>query len=87
MGSSAYGIELPVFRNDREPTETSLFLKIPILMILPVFAVPTVFAWYRDHRRDLAEHCVGCGYNLTGNVSGVCPECGTPLDRPTSPIT
>jgi predicted RNA-binding Zn-ribbon protein involved in translation (DUF1610 family) len=18
-----------------------------------------------------------CGYNLTGNVSGVCPECGT----------
>ena len=21
-------------------------------------------------------HCA-CGYNLTGNVSGVCPECGT----------
>lgn len=21
--------------------------------------------------------CQGCGYNLTGNVSGVCPECGT----------
>jgi len=20
--------------------------------------------------------CGGCGYNLTGNVSGVCPECG-----------
>ena len=20
--------------------------------------------------------CVACGYNLTGNVSGVCPECG-----------
>jgi len=24
-------------------------------------------------------HCVRCGYNLTGNVSGVCPECGTPV--------
>jgi len=24
--------------------------------------------------------CRGCGYNLTGNTSGVCPECGTPLD-------
>ncbi len=23
--------------------------------------------------------CVECGYNLTGNVSGVCPECGTPV--------
>jgi len=22
--------------------------------------------------------CKGCGYNLTGNVSGICPECGRP---------
>lgn len=22
--------------------------------------------------------CPGCGYNLAGNVTGVCPECGTP---------
>jgi len=29
--------------------------------------------WYR--RRNSA--CLECGYNLTGNVSGVCPECGT----------
>jgi hypothetical protein len=21
--------------------------------------------------------CTSCGYNLTGNISGVCPECGT----------
>ena len=23
--------------------------------------------------------CPGCGYNLTGNVSGVCSECGRPI--------
>lgn len=23
--------------------------------------------------------CHVCGYDLTGNVSGVCPECGTPV--------
>lgn len=23
-----------------------------------------------------AAHCPGCGYCLTGNVSGTCPECG-----------
>jgi uncharacterized RDD family membrane protein YckC len=23
--------------------------------------------------------CLRCGYNLTGNVSGVCPECGCPI--------
>jgi hypothetical protein len=36
------------------------------------------------HRRDTqarrASHrCGQCGYDLTGNVSGVCPECGTPV--------
>ncbi len=25
--------------------------------------------------------CLKCGYNLTGNVSGVCPECGRKLER------
>jgi len=26
--------------------------------------------------------CVGCSYDLTGNVSGRCPECGTPVVSP-----
>jgi uncharacterized paraquat-inducible protein A len=25
---------------------------------------------------DDARACPGCGYNLTGNISGTCPECG-----------
>ena len=25
-------------------------------------------------------HCENCGYNLTGNVSGVCPECGEKVE-------
>lgn len=29
---------------------------------------------FRRRRRGL---CVKCGYNLSGNASGVCPECGT----------
>ncbi len=28
---------------------------------------------------DRTNQCRGCGYDLTGNVSGVCPECGTPV--------
>jgi hypothetical protein len=27
-------------------------------------------------RRQLHGQCPQCGYDLTGNVSGVCPECG-----------
>ena len=26
--------------------------------------------------RVRSNRCIACGYNLTGNVSGVCPECG-----------
>jgi hypothetical protein len=26
------------------------------------------------------QHCRECGYDLTGNVSGRCPECGTPTE-------
>jgi hypothetical protein len=29
--------------------------------------------------------CAKCGYNLTGNESGVCPECGTPCAPPAKP--
>lgn len=30
----------------------------------------------REEKRRSAGQCGRCGYNLTGNVSGVCPECG-----------
>ena len=56
------------------------------LPVLPAVAVPTVivavlwFRWDRPHelrrQRRAMGLCVRCGYDLTGNVSGVCPECG-----------
>ena len=30
--------------------------------------------------------CKTCGYDLTGNISGVCPECGTPLPPQARPL-
>lgn len=32
---------------------------------------------WRLRRRHLAGCCRKCGYDLTGNASGICPECGT----------
>ena len=34
----------------------------------------------RRRRRRRKGLCIKCGYNLTGNVSGVCPECGTTIE-------
>jgi hypothetical protein len=33
----------------------------------------------RRYRRQRQGCCLKCGYNLTGNVSGTCPECGRKL--------
>ncbi len=33
-------------------------------------------------RRWRASHCKVCSYDLTGNESGVCPECGTKIEKP-----
>lgn len=38
--------------------------------------VTIAFAWRRQPRTDQFRLCPGCGYNLTGNVTGRCPECG-----------
>jgi predicted RNA-binding Zn-ribbon protein involved in translation (DUF1610 family) len=38
-----------------------------------------VYARSRRYRRRRRGECLDCGYNLTGNVSGVCPECGTAI--------
>lgn len=35
-------------------------------------------------RRGLPT-CLGCGYDLTGNVSGVCPECGKSINALEAP--
>ena len=37
-------------------------------------------AW-RSARRRRPWECRKCGYNLTGNTSGVCSECGTPISE------
>jgi hypothetical protein len=51
---------------------------IPLWLPLAVFTVFTAAVWRRA-RRIPPGHCQVCGYNLTGNVSGICPECGTPI--------
>jgi membrane protein YqaA with SNARE-associated domain len=61
----------------------------PVLVVFIVIVasiVGTVTAWFvakatfkglrwRRVEYDGTE-CLHCGYNLTGNVSGTCPECG-----------
>ena len=64
----------PRFNIDRSRGE-NLFIHVPLPPVIVVLAAGTAFLWYHD-RRIPPGHCKKCGYNLTGNVSGICPECG-----------
>ena len=44
--------------------------------ILIAGASTILITWLSDARRRGKGLCSHCGYNLTGNVCGVCPECG-----------
>jgi hypothetical protein len=55
------------------------------LAIPPVLALlPVVVIWreYRAGKRREFGICAQCRYLLTGNVSGVCPECGARIAEP-----
>lgn len=62
-------------------------LQIPLWLWTPVMAVFTgaFFVGYRRQRRRLfksaTNRCVQCEYDLTGNESGTCPECGTAITQ------
>ncbi len=51
-------------------------IDVPIWMLAVLVAIPTAWLWWRDRRGIPPGHCQRCGYDLTGNVSGRCPECG-----------
>lgn len=50
---------------------------IPFWLVLIAVAIPTAWFSYRDYQlRPRRGFCDQCGYDLTGNTSGVCTECG-----------
>ena len=66
------------------PGYSLVWLTVPFWFLFALTAVlPAIWLWrWRRHRRatdDGMPHCPNCDYNLTGNVSGICPECGTPI--------
>jgi hypothetical protein len=61
-------------------------LEIPLWPMMVMFlAYPSVSLlrsrMMRRRFRAGAGLCITCGYELCGNTSGICPECGTMRDR------
>jgi hypothetical protein len=57
---------------------------LPLWIPIVLLALPTISAARKRRALRAASvrddpPCSHCGYSLTGNISGVCPECGTAL--------
>ncbi len=56
-------------------------IHLPLGVPLLLTAVATAILFRRDHcASPPAGHCRVCGYDLTGNESGFCSECGTKIE-------
>jgi len=60
--------------------EMEFLLRLPLWLPLVLFALYPTIAFVRGplrrHRRRKKGLCVKCGYDLTGNMTGICSECG-----------
>jgi hypothetical protein len=54
-------------------------LRVPLWVIVLGVGLPTAALFWLGRKRIKPGHCAKCQYDLRGNVSGVCPECGTPV--------
>ena len=52
------------------------YVIVPLYPFALVAALIAILCWHHFP----PGHCQKCGYNLTGNVSGICPECGEPCE-------
>ena len=87
IGGSAYmfaadrfGVGIIRFSSSRP---RGVHIRVPYVIAVPALALLPAVAGLRWRREALSRRrirsglCPACDYDLTGNVSGTCPECGT----------
>ncbi len=63
------------------PSRAALPASAPLWSFALLFlfgAAPGLWTYRRRRALRRAGHCQRCSYDLTGNISGRCPECGAP---------
>jgi len=86
IGALAYHYQRISLRTGQGPWIGAIWqFKVRYALLAVLFAIyPAVF-FIRGYRRRRANRqalrpCSQCGYDLQGNKSGVCPECGTAVE-------
>ena len=53
-----------------------LFIFVAVVLAYGLLLGIAIISWTRWMKNTLVGFCRQCGYNLKGNVTGRCPECG-----------
>jgi hypothetical protein len=71
---------LPVVRFDEWAGSVGNIVFFATFSVIPSYMLARwVYSRLRWSRtKDDGSVCIECGYDLTGNISGKCPECGYP---------
>ncbi len=64
------------WQNDWDGGQVLVARRVPLALALVPLGLRAT-RWVRRRRRRDHGLCVHCAYDLTGNASGVCPECGS----------
>lgn len=74
---SGYGVLVLIDGGFRQSVHIS-FSGWMLLIVVSIYPVIVFLLWpLRRRKRRRAGYCQTCGYDLTANTTGVCPECGT----------
>jgi hypothetical protein len=78
-----YPVRYPCLLPSQQPRgQQILLVRVPLWMPYVAFAAYPLAALLRSLRKPRrispASACPTCEYDLTGNTSGTCPECGKP---------
>jgi hypothetical protein len=65
---------VPVRFGHQRGTSMTEYMYLPLWVPWVAVLFPTVWLWFFDRRPP--GSCAKCGYDLKGNTTGVCPECG-----------
>jgi hypothetical protein len=78
----------PMARSQMLTVDSSMLRLLPVRMTTmgvtfvfvplfpPAIVLVAISAWLWSQSRTHPGQCCRCGYDLTGNTTGVCPECG-----------
>jgi hypothetical protein len=61
--------------------ETDNYIEFPLRSVMCATLLCPLVWCLRFVTRIEGSACQKCGYNLTGNTSGICPECGSPVPK------